>query len=398
MQPRCRFLLSLFLSYFWSRIMKLALPTFLLLALGVCLSATPAHAIHILNPGDAIVGIDLDPPSSNSSYPGGENPSFAVDGTVAKYLNFGGTGSGVIVTPQIPGSGLSVAEGIRLTTANDAPGRDPTSYEVWGTTDAIVSADNSDGLGGENWTLISNGGVALPGDRETVGDLIPFANTDSYRHYKVIFPTNGGDGLFQIGEIELFGDIPEFSVSDTDLFNAGDATLAVQIGPDSAFPAAEGPAALLDSDPNTKYLNFGTENSGFIVTPASGPEAVKSFRITTANDFPQRDPSGWALFGTNDAVTSTDNSRGDGENWTLVDEGSVNLPEDRFTGGPFVVVDNDTAYSSYRFVVTSVKDLSGANSAQYAGIQFYTEPIPEPSSIALVGLAAAGGLALLRRK
>jgi hypothetical protein len=63
-----------------------------------------------------------------------------------------------------------------------------------------------------------------------------------------------------------------------------------------------------------KYLNFGEINSGFIVTPSNGPSIVHSFQITTANDAVERDPTSWRLYGTDDPITSTDNSTGSQEN------------------------------------------------------------------------------------
>src|SRR6187551_3394399 len=54
------------------------------------------------------------------------------------------------------------------------------------------------------------------------------------------------------------------------------------------YPGAEGPANAVDGNPATKYLNFGREGSGLIVTPFA-PIPVESFRITTANDAPGRD-------------------------------------------------------------------------------------------------------------
>lgn len=61
--------------------------------------------------------------------------------------------------------------------------------------------------------------------------------------------------------------------------------------------------------------------------------------------------------------------------------------------GPLVEVDNDTAYASYRFVVTEVRDSDMANSMQFADIQFY---VPEPTSAALL-LGGVWGLTLRRR-
>ena len=363
----------------------------LLAVFTLCFGLT-ANAIGVLSPTDAIIAIDLDPPSSNSNFPGGEPPSAAVDGDAfTKYLNFGGPGSGIIVTPFF-NSG-SIADGLQLTTGNDAEGRDPTSYQLFGTNDPIVSADNSDGLGGETYTLISAGPLTLPPGRNEAGPVVPFANTDEYLSYKLVFPTNKGDGLFQISEIELFGDVPAFSITDTELFSDGDATLAIQLGPDSRFPGLEGPGNLLDGDSNTKYLNFGKQNSGFIVTPNSGASVVENFRITTANDFPERDPTSFEIYGTNDTVVSLENGQGDGESWTLIDSGSIALPTDRFADGQIIDLDNTESYTSYRVVFPTLRDNSGmfpADSMQISGFEF--NAVPEPASAVSLAMLVMGGL------
>ena len=70
---------------------------------------------------------------------------------------------------------------------------------------------------------------------------------------------------------------------------------------ESNYPAAEAPFNLFDGDVNSKYLNFGKENSGFIVTPLIGATTIQSLVFSTANDAPERDPASWELFGTHSA-------------------------------------------------------------------------------------------------
>ncbi|MEM7315913.1 MAG: lamin tail domain-containing protein, partial [Planctomycetota bacterium] len=122
---------------------------------------------------------------------------------------------------------------------------------------------------------------------------------------------------------------------------------------------------------STKYLNFGEENSGIIVTPNFGSSTVRSFRLTTANDAVERDPTSYELYGTNDTIQSRDNSTGLGENWTLIDSGSLSLPNARRTNAPVVNVSNSTAYRSYKLMFPTVKNAAAANSMQVADIRFY---------------------------
>ncbi len=154
------------------------------------------------------------------------------------------------------------------------------------------------------------------------------------------------------------------------ILGPNDVILAVDsdgIVSSSSYPAVESPASMLDGDPNTKYLNGGGAGSGFIVTPTT-PFMVQSFTLTTANDDAARDPVAWELYGTNDAVTSADNSAGLAENWTLVASGTVELPEERLTVGPVVSFASWDVYASFKMIFKTTK---GASLMQVADVAFY---------------------------
>ena len=368
-------------------------PTSVAFAVG-CLAifCSSAWSVPLLQPTDPILAIDTDPPTTMprmSAYPGAEPPANALDGIAGtKYLNFGTLNTGFIVTP---GSGPSVLQSLMFRTANDAIGRDPTSWRIWGTNDPITSIEHSTG-DAENWSLIAEGPVALPGTlpddgiddfRLTDGPLLPFANSSSYSSYKLVFPTIKNfpaANSMQIADVFMFSDMAgTVPIPLTDF----DPVIAVHVeprgveAPDSRSPANETVINAIDQMVTTKYLNFGRQNSGFIVTPAVGASVIDSFQITTANDAPGRDPATWELYGTNESIMSTDHSRGDGEAWTLIDSGSVELPAERDTLGPIVTVDNTTAYNSYRMLFPAVKDntippaMASTDSMQLAEIQFF---------------------------
>lgn len=345
----------------------------------------------ILSSNDTILAIDRD---GGSNYPAGEGPNFLVDQNAnTKYLNFGGARSGFIVT--LIGA-PEVATSFQLTTANDAPDRDPTTWEIYGTNDPIQSLDNSTGNGGEVWTLLGSGGVALPATRLTAGPVVPFVNATAYQSYRMVYPTVNGGNLFQVADAQLFTPANLGILDSAESFSVL-ATHAV--AGSSSYPSGEGPRFATDNNVNTKYLNFGGVNSGFIIDP-EGPNAnepVRAFSFTTANDSPNRDPIGWELYGTNDAIVSADNSLGDGETWTLIDSGMMNaleMPIGRLAPGTAVAVDNNVAYDSYRMVFPTRR--GNDNSIQFSGVQFFNA-VPEPVGLctAVVGL---GTLAWMGRR
>jgi hypothetical protein len=140
----------------------------------------------VTRPDDGIV-----PTSSNS--PASEEVEKAIDNnTRTKYLNFDKLNAGFTVTPSV---GPTVVTGLRLTSANDAPDRDPTSYILQGS------------INGGALTEIARGQIPdFPGRFVTVE--VAFANTVAYDRYRLTFPTvrNAAAAVaMQIAEVELLG-------------------------------------------------------------------------------------------------------------------------------------------------------------------------------------------------
>lgn len=289
------------------------------------------------------------PPNANY-----EGPDNLVDGNVAtKYLNFGKVDSGFIIQPS---GGASQVRSFTLTTANDAVGRDPTDWQIFGTNAPITSLDNSYGTA-EAWTLIDSGAVALPAERGTLGPVVTVNNASSYTAYKMLFT-----GLKDTPNVD------SMQVAEAAFFTSTDGTGANILSAPTTILAVDG---TVTTGLQTKYLNFGKNNSGVIVTPAAGPKVVTSLQVTTANDFPERDPTTFQIYGTNDTITSTEHSQGTAENWILIASGDLALPEERFTDGSPVSFANANSYKSYKVVFTAVKDDPLANGMQISGLQLF---------------------------
>ena len=154
--------------------------------------------------------------STENCWPGGEDPTNIIDGFGQKYLNFIGdeSPSGVIITASI---GSTIADSIKLWTANDAESRDPASFELYGTNIDLTGSAFSLNL----FDLIANGPLALPSSRNNGGagelldinsQTISFSNSNAYSSYLVLFPTvKDADNAnsTQIAEIQLFGEVAQ---------------------------------------------------------------------------------------------------------------------------------------------------------------------------------------------
>jgi|GEM_PF-1412918 len=335
----------------------------------------------LLVAGDPIIPVGEE---DSSRYPVNEGPRNVLDGNFdTKYLNFGRLRSGFIVTPS---GGAATLGSMDLTTANDFSERDPTTIEIYGTNDLILSVDNSLGQA-ESWTLLASENLALSDLRLTVSEVISLNITVAYASYKVIFGNTKAVGnSMQIADVNFYQSpdasgssflvpgSPILAISESEPnFENSDSRSPV----DPAGVEYEGVENLLDGSTATKYLNFGKENTGFIVTPSAGSSVVRAFTISTANDYEGRDPVNWELFGTNDAVITVAHQSGLGrEEWALIATGTLSLPADRDTAGSQVIFNNNDAFTSYKWICRTVKDPAGEgiNSVQFSEFQFDCDP------------------------
>lgn len=128
-------------------------------------------------------------------------------------------------------------------------------------------------------------------------------------------------------------------------------------------PVGEGAANAFDNNPYTKYLNFDKYNAGVTVKLNAG-RIVTGFTLTTANDFPGRDPTSYKLYGSNNGTT-----------WTLIQEGNLNLSNNRYDTSAMITVTNSTSYIYYYIFFPTTKAGDGCgldcDSMQIAEITFY---------------------------
>lgn len=149
--------------------------------------------------------------NEGNKWPSNEGPEHLIDGVGQKYLNFGKKNTGAIITPGI---GCSIVDTIKFWTANDAIGRDPASYELYGTNKSIDLTKDKYSI--SDFTPLSNGNLTLPVSRNLNGErplddsnsqTILFKNIKSYTSYLLYFPSikeNSANSM-QLGEVQVFG-------------------------------------------------------------------------------------------------------------------------------------------------------------------------------------------------
>ncbi|MCX5636736.1 MAG: hypothetical protein NTX52_03450, partial [Planctomycetota bacterium] len=143
---------------------------------------------------------------------------------------------------------------------------------------------------------------------------------------------------------------------------------------DGDWPGAESPPNAIDNDITTKYLHFkgdfnpdpGTGGAGFQVTPSIPQSIVIGLSFTTANDAAERDPTAYALSGSNVSI--------DGP-YTLIATGEIvdfKQPTEwlrRTKNTTPISFANTTKYDHYQLIFTDIRNRTTANSMQIAEVE-----------------------------
>ncbi|WP_298518043.1 HYR domain-containing protein [uncultured Kordia sp.] len=130
--------------------------------------------------------------------PGGEAVQNVIDqNSNTKYLDFNAFDGIGFEVDLLGVSATAIA--MEFVTANDAPERDPTDYEIFGSND------------GTNFTSIATGNLPCVSTR-FFSRTFSFTNTNSYTYYRVNFTgTCGTSSINQIADVQLYesiGDSP----------------------------------------------------------------------------------------------------------------------------------------------------------------------------------------------
>jgi hypothetical protein len=120
----------------------------------------------------------------------------------------------------------------------------------------------------------------------------------------------------------------------------------------SPFNAQEAAQFAFDRIPTTKYGSSATNSLGLTISPAVGPTVVTGIRFRAANDSPGRDPFTYTLQGSMVGVNGP---------WTTIVSGAssgMQTDPGRFNYAPAQSFANAAAYSHYRLVINSVRDMA----------------------------------------
>ncbi|MGI2259813.1 discoidin domain-containing protein [Shewanella sp. GXUN23E] len=220
---------------------------------------------------------------------------------------------------------------VSLTSANDAPDRDPENFNLEASND-----------GGNSWIRLGEWVGASFDNRFETQDF-RLNNSLAYSSYRVNITKNKGDSsLMQVAEIELTGPV----YADV-LHGVEPANVTVR----AAISDGEAGAKAFDGSAETKWLdNAGapsdTEPAWAQVSFAQGV-TVSALALTSANDADSRDPENFNLQASND-----------GEFWVTLGQWAGEAFDSRFQRKVYPLTAG-AAYKQFRFNITKNKGNDG---------------------------------------
>ncbi|XYI02602.1 basic secretory protein-like protein [Sorangium sp. So ce1128] len=252
--------------------------------------------------------------ASTYDSPASERIENAFDEDVGtKWLIFAGQG---FLQYDSPNNEAYVLGSYSISSANDYPERDPRAWRLLGSNDGMT------------WTVLdTRSNESFSSRFQTKSYTV--AGAQAYRKFRLEIQQNlGGWPEIQLSEFALFGS------PGTPVLPAPPViTASGENGPQ------ETAARAFDGRPISKWLTFS--NTGWIRYELPTAFTIDGYAISSANDYPSRDPRSWTLQGSNDGVT-----------WTTLDTRSGQSFANRFQRNHYFI-NNTTAYKTYRFNFTS---------------------------------------------
>ena len=227
---------------------------------------------------------------------------------------------------QIQFSDATAVSSLAISSANDAPERDPENFNLQASNDGV------------SWlTLGEWAGESF--DSRGQRRLFSTTNSLAYQYYRLNISKNKGDNsLMQIAEIELIGPaVPALN----------HALTATEVTSSGAISDAEAADYAFDGDSQTKWLDNtavpSAEAPAWAAVVLAEPQAVNMLALVSANDAPERDPENFNLLASND-----------GEYWVSLGQWAGISFSERAERQTFAVA-NAMGYRHYRLNITKNK-------------------------------------------
>lgn len=243
----------------------------------------------------------------------------------SKFLT-GGFSPGINFWMQQELGEAQVVDRYSLTSGNDAPDRDPKSWELVGSHDE------------DNWIVLDTRSDESFGERNQTREF-KVSNDESYKYYRINITANNGSNLLQISEWRLLSlELLDPSIPTDATSNS---TITVSKDNNDGPGGNEGSLKLIDGDTLSKFLTGGYSPEFWMQQELNFAKVIDRYTLTSGNDSPDRDPVDWIFSASND-----------GNSWTELGSYSDEVFTERNQTREFTV-SNTTAYKYYRITITA---------------------------------------------
>jgi hypothetical protein len=260
-----------------------------------------------------------------------EMPTKAFDNdTSTKWLCFLQNAQLPTIEYRFVGGATFAVNAYTVTSANDAPERDPGTWRLEGSNDD-----------GATWTSLDQQvGQSFPFRGQT--NTYTFSNCVAYARYRFVLtaltPTDAAPAIiFQVAEIQLFGAQGHASSVPPNQTKGGVVTT-----PSSCITTnlRERPPSAYDRDFSSKWF-CGGNGAPIVDIALTASRTITAYSVVSGDDNPDRDPKNWLLQGSNDGAT-----------WTQVDSQTDQVFANRIQTNLYSVA-APAAFTRYRFRVNA---------------------------------------------
>ena len=258
---------------------------------------------------------------------------------------------------------------------NDEYGRVPKEWEIFGSNDAGAASDKDH----SSWTSVQYvRGDNVMQHANYTSNYYAMNTAKAYKYYKLkVVWGDGNNDSFQISEF-VPSYVPAFVPSYVAIDGVGGT-------------GNEGYKSICDGNTSSKVCTDSRYESPmyddlhqYFIFRRNEAVAVTKYKFCTANDFDNRDPKNWKLYGKNTNTTPSN----DDEDWVLIDEKTdQSLPTDRFTWQEFTVGSpTENTYNTFLLRITKVRD--GGDMTQFEEFRLNDDT---SGYEALAGVGGTGG-------
>lgn len=258
----------------------------------------------------------------------------------------------------------------QFTTANDSPGRNPKSWDLFAMNSETVPAyDNA------NWTLIDSKEdvTDFPTDYFTeVSYNVDNPTANTYKYFMLRVNAVASDQMLQFSEFKLNGAANIYTYIDGLSTNGN-----------------ESPDKIFDNNTGSKWCVGSGVRKGnplwWFMFRAGKDMAPTGYSFATGNDGPDRDPKTWKLYGINSATVP---ARLDG-GWVLLDSKENISDLNSAARKTWVHFDIDNpGTDAYNYFKIEISENFGSNLIQFSDFQIDgLESVPENRLAAYMGFA-----------